>query len=58
MSDHSRMTLIDADLYSASSDYVSTVDIGGVDGKVTNQLKQGGIVSIYYLGAIFGCFGG
>jgi hypothetical protein len=52
------MILSDADLYSASSDYVSTVDIGGVDGKVTNQLKQGGIVSIYYLGAIFGCFGG
>lgn len=44
---------------SASSDYVSTVKIGpGNDGEVTNVTKQGGIVSIYYLGAIFGCFAG
>ncbi|KAL7424631.1 hypothetical protein Q5752_000315 [Cryptotrichosporon argae] len=42
----------------ASSNYVSTVDIGGTDGVVTNVTKQGGIVSIYYLGAIVGCFAG
>ena len=29
---------------SSSSDYVSTVGIGGTDGVVTNVTKQGGIV--------------
>jgi MFS family permease len=42
----------------SSPDYVTTVDIGTADGKVTDVTKQGGIVSIYYLGAIFGCFAG
>lgn len=43
---------------SASSDYVNTVSIGGPDGIVTNVVKQGGIVSVYYLGCIVGCFVG
>ena len=46
-----------ADL-SASSNYVDTVGIGGPDGIVTNVVKQGGIVSVYYMGCIVGCFGG
>ena len=37
---------------------MTTVKIGNADGKVTNVTKQGGIVSIYYLGAIVGCFAG
>ncbi|KAI4129515.1 MAG: hypothetical protein LQ347_003748 [Umbilicaria vellea] len=36
--------------------YVQTVGIGGPDGKVTNTTKQGGLVSCYYFGAMFGCF--
>ena len=44
--------------FSSSPDYVMTVKIGEADGTVTNVTKQGGIVSIYYLGAIIGCFGG
>ena len=42
----------------SSPDYVTTVGIGTSDGTVTNTTKQGGIVSIYYLGALFGCFVG
>ncbi|KAL1966272.1 hypothetical protein VTN77DRAFT_4625 [Rasamsonia byssochlamydoides] len=42
----------------ASPRYVSEVGIGLPDGTVTNQTHQGGIVSVYYLGAIFGCFAG
>lgn len=38
--------------------YVQTVGIGGPDGKVTNTSKQGGLVSCYYFGAMFGCFVG
>lgn len=38
--------------------YVVEVGIGNADGKVTDTLHQGGIVSIYYLGCIFGCFAG
>ncbi|GAM91133.1 hypothetical protein ANO11243_091800 [Dothideomycetidae sp. 11243] len=38
--------------------YVQEVGIGGADGKVTNTVKEGGIVSVYYLGAVFGCFAG
>lgn len=38
--------------------YVQLVGIGGPDGKVTNTTKQGGLVSSYYFGAIFGCFVG
>ncbi|KAM3065591.1 hypothetical protein ACMFMG_011301 [Clarireedia jacksonii] len=41
----------------ASPDYVREVNIGLYpSGHVTNTTKQGGIVSIYYLGAIIGCF--
>ncbi|KAG9757609.1 major facilitator superfamily transporter sugar, partial [Aureobasidium melanogenum] len=42
----------------ASPNYVTEVNIGLADGTVTNTTKQGGIVSIYYLGAIVGCFVG
>ena len=35
--------------------YINTVNIGA-DGQVTNTTKQGGLVSVYYFGAIFGCF--
>jgi sugar porter (SP) family MFS transporter len=42
----------------ASPNYVPVVGIGLPDGTVTNTLHQGGIVSIYYLGAIFGAFAG
>ncbi|KAI4718439.1 general substrate transporter [Aureobasidium sp. EXF-10727] len=42
----------------ASPNYVSEVKIGMPDGTVTDTTKQGGIVSIYYLGAIVGCFVG
>lgn len=42
----------------ASPRYVTEVNIGTADGTVTNEVKQGGIVSIYYLGAIVGCFVG
>ncbi|KNG88851.1 MFS sugar transporter [Aspergillus nomiae NRRL 13137] len=38
--------------------YVTEVGIGEPDGTVTDTTHQGGIVSIYYLGCIFGCFGG
>lgn len=38
--------------------YVTEVGIGLEDGTVTNTVHQGGIVSIYYLGCIFGCFAG
>lgn len=38
--------------------YVTEVGIGKPDGTVTNTLHQGGIVSVYYLGCIFGCFAG
>jgi MFS family permease len=41
----------------SSPNYIFEVEIGS-DGKVTNTTKQGGIVSIYYLGAIVGCFAG
>jgi MFS family permease len=36
-------------------DYISTMGIGS-DGHVTNTAKQGGLVAIYYFGAMFGCF--
>ncbi|KAB5571735.1 major facilitator superfamily transporter sugar [Coniochaeta sp. 2T2.1] len=42
----------------ASPRYVTEVGIGLPDGHVTDTLHQGGIVSIYYLGCIFGCFAG
>ncbi|KAL2819037.1 hypothetical protein BDW59DRAFT_181731 [Aspergillus cavernicola] len=38
--------------------YVTEVGIGESDGTVTDTTHQGGIVSIYYLGCIFGCFAG
>ncbi|PVH98168.1 general substrate transporter [Periconia macrospinosa] len=40
----------------ASPNYVTEVNIGLPNGTVTNTTKQGGIVSVYYLGAIVGCF--
>ncbi|EON69309.1 hypothetical protein W97_08569 [Coniosporium apollinis CBS 100218] len=40
----------------ASPRYVTEVGIGLDDGTVTDTLHQGGIVSIYYLGCIVGCF--
>jgi MFS family permease len=43
-------------IVSSSGDYVYVVGIGETDGTVTHVTKQGGIVSIYYLGAIIGCF--
>lgn len=42
----------------ASPRYVEEVGIGLPDGTVTDTTHQGGIVSVYYLGAIFGCFAG
>ncbi|KAJ5847626.1 hypothetical protein N7455_011583 [Penicillium solitum] len=42
----------------ASPRYVTEVGIGKPDGTVTDTTHQGGIVSVYYLGAIFGCFAG
>lgn len=38
--------------------YVTEVGIGEPDGTVTDTLHQGGIVSVYYLGCIFGSFAG
>lgn len=42
----------------ASPTYVTEVGIGTPDGTVTDTTHQGGLVSIYYLGCIFGCFTG
>ena len=42
----------------ASPTYVTEVGIGTPDGTVTDTTHQGGLVSIYYLGCIFGCFAG
>ncbi|OOQ89647.1 hexose carrier protein [Penicillium brasilianum] len=42
----------------SSPRYVTEVGIGKPDGTVTDTTHQGGIVSVYYLGAIFGCFAG
>ncbi|OQD88704.1 hypothetical protein PENANT_c003G01911 [Penicillium antarcticum] len=42
----------------ASPKYVTLVGIGEPDGTVTDTTHQGGIVSVYYLGAIIGCFAG
>lgn len=42
----------------ASPNYVAEVGIGLLDGTVTDTTHQGGIVSIYYLGAIVGAFVG
>ncbi len=36
-------------------DYIQTVGIGS-NGVVTDTTKQGGLVAIYYFGAMFGCF--
>ncbi|KAL3478477.1 general substrate transporter [Aspergillus californicus] len=38
--------------------YVTEVGIGEPDGTITDTTHQGGIVSVYYLGCIFGCFAG
>ncbi|KAK3487825.1 general substrate transporter [Neurospora hispaniola] len=42
----------------ASPRYVTEVGIGLPDGTVTDEVHQGGIVSVYYVGCIFGCFAG
>lgn len=42
----------------ASPAYVTEVGIGTSGGTVTDTTHQGGLVSIYYLGCIFGCFVG
>jgi MFS family permease len=42
----------------SSPKYVTKVGIGKPDGTVTDTKHQGGIVSVYYMGAIFGCFAG
>lgn len=42
----------------ASPRYVEEVGIGLPNGHVTDEVHQGGIISIYYLGCIFGCFAG
>ncbi|PCG92565.1 Major facilitator superfamily domain, general substrate transporter [Penicillium occitanis (nom. inval.)] len=42
----------------SSPRYVETMGIGLPDGTVTDTTHEGGIVSVYYLGAIFGCFAG
>lgn len=39
----------------SSAGYIALVEIGA-DGVVTNTTKQGGIVAVYYFGAMFGCF--
>lgn len=38
--------------------YVQEVGIGTPEGVITDTLHEGGIVSIYYLGCIAGCFAG
>ncbi|GKZ30072.1 hypothetical protein AbraIFM66950_007681 [Aspergillus brasiliensis] len=40
----------------ASPSYITEVGIGNDDGTVTDTTHEGGIISIYYLGCIFGCF--
>ncbi|KAK5112863.1 hypothetical protein LTR85_011090 [Meristemomyces frigidus] len=42
----------------SSPDYDITVGIGTSDGTITSTVHQGGIVSVYYLGCIVGCFAG
>ncbi|KAG9204364.1 hypothetical protein G6514_001438 [Epicoccum nigrum] len=42
----------------SSPRYVQEVGIGTPDGRITDSLHEGGIVSIYYLGCILGCFAG
>ncbi|KAL4922600.1 general substrate transporter [Aspergillus aurantiobrunneus] len=42
----------------AAPTYVVEVGIGESDGTITDTTHQGGIVSVYYLGCIFGCFAG
>lgn len=42
----------------SSPKYLTEVGIGKSDGTVTDTKHQGGIVSVYYMGAIFGCFAG
>ena len=38
-----------------TSGYIDTVGIGS-NGVVTTPTKQGGLVAVYYFGAMFGCF--
>ena len=39
-----------------SAGYIQIVGTAGADGKVTDTTKQGGLVSVYYFGAMFGRF--
>jgi MFS family permease len=38
-----------------SAGYIEAVSISS-DGKVTNTTKKGGLVAMYYFGAMFSCF--
>jgi MFS family permease len=43
-----------------AKNYIDTMDLGYVDEEtgnpvITNTLLQGGIISVYYLGTLFGC---
>ncbi|OKP09594.1 Sugar transporter STL1 [Penicillium subrubescens] len=40
---------------SGTSDFIRVAQIGS-GGVITNATKQGGIVSVYYFGSMFGCF--
>ncbi|GJN70047.1 hypothetical protein PLICBS_004099 [Purpureocillium lilacinum] len=40
---------------SGTSDFIEVTQIGS-DGVITNATKQGGLVSVYYFGSMFGCF--
>ncbi|KAJ5928787.1 hypothetical protein N7466_007743 [Penicillium verhagenii] len=42
----------------ASPTYMIIMKTGMLDGTITSTTREGGIVSVYYLGAIFGCFAG
>ena len=39
-----------------SPEFISRMGYGDADGVVTQPFKQGGIVSIYYAGSLFGAF--
>ncbi|OQD75725.1 hypothetical protein PENDEC_c006G04528 [Penicillium decumbens] len=39
-----------------SPDYQKVMNLGSGDGVVTRPTKQGGLVAVYYLGTLFGCF--
>jgi hypothetical protein len=47
-----------ASVLSSTGDALVQFGTGTPDGHITDDLHVGGITSIYYLGAIFGCFAG